>query len=95
MEDGATQMGPKVAIGISIHDLMDKHQSGGVGRHYLWRISLEICHQICIYYQNLGGTVRFEFKTSYKLHMLVHQRTLCSLRDVWAFFYLKLMNHQF
>ena len=71
MEDGATQMDPKVAVEVTIHDLMAKYQLRGVGRSYLFQKYLEICRQSRIYYQNLGGTVGFEFKTPYKLCVLV------------------------
>ena len=71
MKDSATQRGPKVAIAITIHDFMEKHELRGVGRNYLWRKYFEICFQRCIYYQNLGGMVRFEFKRPYKLQVVV------------------------
>ncbi len=72
MEDGFVQVGPKVTIEVTIHDFMAQKWLRGVGRHYLWQISLEIFHQRCIYDPNLGGKVGFEFKTFYKLSILVH-----------------------
>lgn len=44
---------------------------------------------------NLGGMVRFEFKTPYKLRVLVQQRTLFTQRLVAKFCYLSSMSHAF
>jgi len=71
LKDGVVQVGPKVAIEVTIHDLMAKKKLRGVGRRYLWPKYLKIYCQRGIYYQNLGVTVKFEFKTSYKLRVLV------------------------
>ena len=49
MKNGTMQTGPKVAIGVTIHNLMAKIPLGGVGRCYLWKKSLEIYCQRRIY----------------------------------------------
>jgi len=54
MED-VTQVGQNVDVEVTIHDLMAKNRLRGAGRCYLWKNSLNICHQRGIYYQNLGG----------------------------------------
>jgi len=46
----------------------------------LWTKYLKICHQSCINELILGGTVRFEFKNSYKLKIVAQQKTLGILR---------------
>lgn len=48
MEDGVTQMGPKVDIEVILHDWIAKISLGGVSRQNLWKNLLEICCQICI-----------------------------------------------
>lgn len=60
------QMGPQVAIEVTIHYLMTKIHIRRAGRCYLWRKSLTIYYQRGIYYHNLGGMVRFELKNPYK-----------------------------
>jgi len=72
-------------VGVTIHDGTARKWLRGFGRWKLRQKSLNICHQSSIYYQNLGGTVRFEFKSPYKLSMLVQQRTLCIIIIFGAF----------
>ena len=45
IENGTMQMGPKVALGVTFHDLMAKIQLEGASRHHLWQKYLEICYQ--------------------------------------------------
>lgn len=66
MKDGATQLGSKVVVEVTIHDWMEKVLLGGVGRRNLWKAYLDIFHQRYIYDKKMEGTVVFEFKTSYK-----------------------------
>lgn len=54
---------------------------------------LEIYHQFNISGWILGGIVKFELKTSYKLHVVIQQRRLCILR-IFALCYLSLRNHK-
>lgn len=92
MEEGVTQHSRKVTVGDTIHDLMSRRWLKGVGWWHLRQKYLKIFCQSSIYYQKLVGIVRFEFKTPYKLCVLVQQRKLCTLRIVSEVFCLLPMN---
>jgi len=82
MRKGIAQLSRKMTIRVTTHDLMATKQLRGAGWQQLRQKYLSICYQDNIYYQNLGGTVGFEFKTPYKLRVIPTENTLYS-KNCW------------
>jgi len=77
------RVGPKVTVGVTIHNGMLYLRPNGAGgrnlRHNLWKIFGKIFRQRSINDLDLGGTVEFKFKRHYKLKRVVQQTTLSLL----------------
>jgi len=60
-----------VIVKVTVHDLTMKERPNEAGERHLsqslWEISFKICRQYSINEPILGGTVRFEFESVYKL----------------------------
>ena len=69
-----------MTIKVTVHDLAVEMWPNGVGNQHLrcnlWVISLKIYCQSNINEQNVGETVRFEFKIPYKSQVAAQQKTL-------------------
>ena len=79
-EGEIAQVGHKVTVKVTVHDLTIEMQPNGAGdRHLRWNLwvrSFKICRQFDINEPNLGGIVEFEFKIPYKLQVVVQRKTL-------------------
>lgn len=95
MTEGTVQHRRKPTVEVIVFDLTTRRQLSGAGWLHLRQKSLNIFHQNKIYYQKMGGTVRLEFKTPYKLRMSFQERTLCALKIVSEFCYLSPMSQAF
>lgn len=72
----------KVTVGFRVHDLIARTWLRGAIWWHLRPKYFKIYHKNNINDKILGGTVTFELKNSYKLRMVVQQRTLGTHRDV-------------
>lgn len=95
MEEGVAQHNMKVTVEVSVHELMARSWLSGAGSRQLRQKYLKIYRQNKIYCQKLGRTVGFEFKTHYKLHVLVQQRPLSTLRIISELHWLLPMSQAF
>lgn len=73
------QHNQKMTIRVIVDDLIARRWLRGAGGWHLTLKYLEVCCQININGEVLGGMVGFEFKFRYKLCVLVQQRTLAPL----------------
>jgi len=78
------QVGQKVTVGVTIHDVMLDLRPNGAGgrnlRHDLWVRFGKICHQGSINALDLGGMVEFKFKRHYKLQRATQKTKLGHLQ---------------
>jgi len=73
-----------MTVTITIHNVMLGLRPNGLGgrnlRQTLWATFLKLCYQSSINGPNVGRTVEFNFKRSYKLQRDAQQTTLGNLR---------------
>jgi len=84
MEGGVTQHSKKVTI----YDLMAIRHIKRVVLRHLRPKYLKICHQYNIDDQILEGTVEFDCKNPYKLHVSIKKRKLFTLGDFYEIHYM-------
>ena len=71
MEEDTMRHSQKMTVKVTVNVLTTMRWLRGAGGWHLRLKSLEIFHQISIYGWLLGGAVEFEFKTPYKLQVVV------------------------